>query len=117
MKKLLSIASDGKGKGLRIAFPPRVVSTNVDELRAELSHYHESAEGRIQKNWTSLLLDFTRTDFVDSMGLNLVFDLVKLAENRKAPISALLKSRAVRLTFYTVRLDKKMEILLVETQA
>ena len=114
MQKLLSIVSDSHKKSLRIVFPPRVVSAHVDELCGEMTLHFASVEGRANTRWTHLEMDFTKTEFVDSLGINLIFDLVRFAEDRKASVVALLVNRAVRSTFYTVRLDKKMDIRLVE---
>jgi len=112
-EKILEIVSDEKDARLKLTFPSSVVSTNIDAIREQLAAYSESVDAKINK-WKRLELDFMATDFVDSIGLNLIFELVKIAEEKKAEIVALLKSRAVRLIFYTVRLDKKMDIRLIE---
>lgn len=110
---LLQCVSQPHSQTLKITFPPRVISTNVDQLRAELDDYLSSATAKIEK-WDKLELDFGKTDFVDSLGLNFVFDIVKLAEGKNANIVAWVTSRSVRLIFFTVRLDRRMDIRLME---
>lgn len=109
----LLILSDAHEKTLTIAFPTQVISTCTDAMRAQLAAFWESAEGKINQ-WEHLRLNFEKTEFVDSIGLNLTFELIRQAQARKADVSATLRSHAVRLIFYTVRLDKKMEIRLLE---
>ena len=111
----LSVHSDEHEALLTIVFPARFVSTNTDQLREKLAEFFTSPEAKINQ-WKRLELDFRATEFIDSIGLNLVFDLVKGAEEREAEIVAWVVSRAVRLILYTVRLDKKMDIRLVETR-
>ncbi len=113
---LLSIVSDEHAASLRVAFPPRVLSTNVERLRAEMEEFLQSVDAKTHK-WQHLELDFKKTEFVDSIGLNFIFELVKTAEVDGIDIVAWVVSRAVRLTFYTVRLDKRMDIRLVDAQA
>lgn len=115
MKQLLGITSDERAHTLTLSFPSRVISTNTDTLRGELDAFWPTPLAQLNTKWEKLELDFKLTSFVDSIGLNLIFDIVKLAEDRKAPVTAILRSRAVRLTFYTVRLDKKMDIKLIES--
>ena len=110
---LLSIHSDDYRAEIKISFPSRVVSTNTERMREQLARFFGSAQERHNK-WTKLELDFTQTVFIDSIGLNLLFDLVKTAEARQATLIAWVSLRAVRLTLYTVRLDKRMDIRLVE---
>lgn len=110
---ILPILSNIHKKSLTIVFPSRVISTNVDALREELARFWQTAEGKINK-WRYLFLEFSQTDFVDSIGLNLVFELVRLAKSRRGKVVATLGSHALRLIFYTVRLDKKMEIRFTE---
>jgi anti-anti-sigma regulatory factor len=112
-QKQLDILLGDREKRLTISFPRRVVSTNAEELREQLSGFWKSVDNQIG-SWENLELDFRKTEFVDSIGLNLIFELVRLAGEKKAPIAAWLRSRAVRLIFYTVRLDKKMDIRLLE---
>lgn len=110
---LLSIVSDDHTASLKIAFPARVLSTNVEQMRAAFDEYLTSVDAKINK-WRHLEFDFRKTEFIDSIGLNFIFDLVKTAEGNGIDIVAWVVSRSVRLTFYTVRLDKRMDIRLVE---
>lgn len=110
---LLSIVPDDHAASLKVAFPPRVLSTNVERLRTEMEEFLRSVDAKINK-WKHLELDFKKTEFIDSIGLNFVFELVKTAEADGVDIVAWVVSRSVRLTFYTVRLDKRMDIRLVE---
>jgi anti-anti-sigma regulatory factor len=110
---LLNITCDPHQPTLTLDFPPRLVSTNADQARQELLGAMEN-QAIVPSGWDQLRLNLRQTDFVDSIGLNLIFDLVKMAEARQAPIRAELGSRSVRLIFYTVRLDRRMQIDLIE---
>jgi anti-anti-sigma regulatory factor len=115
MKPPLELTIDTNAKRLTLVFPSRVVSTNADEMKQYLDK-RLSALQAPESHWEQLQLNFCSTEFIDSIGLNLVFALVAYAEARKASIEATITSRAVRLILYTVRLDKRMAIKLIEPE-
>lgn len=96
-----------------MTFPKRVVSTNVDGFKEDLLTFSKTPDAKLT-SWNRLVFNFEQTDFIDSIGLNLIFELIKSAESRNAQVEATLCSRALRLIFYTVRLEKKMKIHLIE---
>jgi len=109
----LKIEVDSLQQSIAMTFPKRVVSTNVDRLKENLLAFSKTPDAKLLE-WTKLILNFEQTEFVDSIGLNLIFELIKNAETRDAKVEALLRSRALRLIFYTVRLEKKMDIRFLE---
>lgn len=99
-----------KSKGLlTFVFPERVTSTTVEEIRAGIHAFLESyAVTSIET--TDVLFELSKVKTLDSMGLNLLFELIKWSENRSARITARVRHRSVHLVLLNVRLDKKVQI-------
>ena len=89
--------------------PAKVCSTNVEALREELFHFIRSEAVKMAELQVCHF-DFSQTRMVDSLGLNLIFELLQWAKNRGLSVSAEVTHRPVYLVFLNVRLDKQMEI-------
>lgn len=94
---------------ISVAFGERVNSTNAEGFRDEVFHFLESDALRCTHP-TGIVLNLARTRQVDSIGLNLVFDLVRWSGHFGLPLSARIGHRLVYLTFLNVRLDRKLDL-------
>ena len=98
---------------LHVTIPGDILSTNADGLRAELFGLLDSPDVK-QAGLKTLKLDLSAAQMIDSMGLNLLVALIRSVKLRTAEIQATITSLNVQQTFLFTRLDKQMEIVLVQ---
>jgi anti-anti-sigma regulatory factor len=101
---------------LAITLPGDVLSTTISPLRAEFLRLMESPPVQDSK-WSILEINLAAARMVDSAGLNFLVALIKAAKNRGATVRALVSSRTVHRTFVFTRLDKQVELVLLEEGA
>lgn len=95
---------------LTLLFPDRITSTTVSEVRESVQKFLDSRAVR-EAEPTVLTFDFRSTQAIDSLGLNLIFELVKWSDARAMKRKALVRQRSVHMVLLNVRLDKKMELV------
>ena len=97
---------------LEVTIPGNVLSTNADQIKAEVLGLMDS---KFMKSgaWTHLKLDLTGAKIIDSVGLNLVVNFYKEAKKRGATTTALLSSANIQRTFMFTRLDSYIQVILV----
>ena len=107
---------DPETKTLRIEIGNDLLSTTFDKIVAGIDRILGSDE--VKKGaWSRLLLDLTQAKLIDSMGLNIIVSLIKKAQAHPAKIAARISSPTIHRTFLFTRLEKYMEIELVEAEA
>jgi anti-anti-sigma factor len=98
---------------LSLVFEEDILSTNVDRLKDQIDKILELPPvklGGVQK----VLFDMKLVKMVDSMGLNLLVNLVKSEKNKGHAIAALVSSLHLHRTLLFTRMDKQMEITLIQ---
>ncbi|MES2310128.1 MAG: STAS domain-containing protein [Verrucomicrobiota bacterium] len=98
---------------LTLIFEEDILSTNVDRLKDQIDKIMELPpikSGGIQK----ILFDMKSVKMVDSMGLNLLVNLVKSEKNKNHSIAALVTSLHLHRTLLFTRMDKQMDITLIQ---
>lgn len=106
MKHLL----DTSNKTLLLTFPGDIVSTNAGALREQIFGILES--DIIQRaDWTTLDLDLRSAKMVDSMGLNLLVSIIKLARNRGGKVVGRVDNPNVQRALCFTRLNTQMELI------
>lgn len=103
------LGSDGI---LNFVFEEDILSTNVDRLKEQIDKIMELPTikiGTIQK----VHLDMRVVKMVDSMGLNLLVNLIKAEKNKARTILATVQSLHLHKTLLFTRMDKQMEINLL----
>jgi ABC-type transporter Mla MlaB component len=100
---------DRQDKALRLAFPGDVKSTTVEELHRDV--FTVLADPAVKELEVAVLeLDLTRAKVLDSLGLNLVVSLYKLAKRRNEAMRMRVAVRAVYLACLAVGLDRQLEL-------
>jgi ABC-type transporter Mla MlaB component len=100
---------DRQEKALRLVFPGDVKSTTVEELHRDV--FTVMADPAVKGVEVSILeLDLTRAKVLDSLGLNLVVALHKLAKRRNETIRLRVAVRAVYLACMAVGLERMLEL-------
>ena len=95
-----------------LVFEEDVLSTNVDRLKDQIDKIMELPSIKTA-NLHKLVLDMKLVKMVDSMGLNLLVNLVKSEKNKGHLIAALVTSLHLHRTLLFTRMDKQIEITLV----
>lgn len=90
-----------------------IVSTNVDQVRSDIMEVVES-KGIDSADWNLLELDLTKADIIDSSGLNFLVTLDRHLKEHDKKTRLIVASPHIHRTFVYVRLDKRMDIVLVE---
>ncbi len=103
---------DPAKKTLSIQIPGDIMSTNVEALRKEIIALIPAPTA--EKKWATLELDLINTKMIDSAGLNLIVSLVKMLSGQNCKLRALLASQNIRRAFLFTRLDRHLEIVMVE---
>jgi ABC-type transporter Mla MlaB component len=96
---------------LTLVFTGDVLSTNVGTLRQEIFTLLESEEIK-RTPWQTLDLDLTASRLIDSMGLNLLVSVIKLARNRSAKVVGRIASPNVQRALLFTRLNTQMELVM-----
>ena len=96
---------------LTLVFTGDVLSTNASNLRQEIFTLLESDEVK-RTSWQTLDLDLTATQMIDSMGLNLLVSVIKLARNRSAKVVGRIASPNVQRALLFTRLNTQMELVM-----
>jgi len=107
MKHILNTDS----QTLTLVFTGDVLSTNVGTLRQEIFTLLESQEVK-RIPWQTLDLDLTASRLIDSMGLNLLVSVIKLARNRSAKVVGRIASPNVQRALLFTRLNTQMELVM-----
>jgi len=103
---------DTFNKTLAITFNGDVLSTNSEELRAQVFGVLESDEVK-NATWDVLSLDLTSAKMIDSTGLNLIISIIKTVKNRGAKVKASISSMNIHRTFLFTRLDTQLELTVI----
>ncbi len=102
----------GQSGEISLIFEEDVLSTNVDRLKDQIDKIMELPVVK-SANLQKLVLDMKLVKMVDSMGLNLLVNLVKSEKNKGRIVSALVTSLHLHRTLLFTRMDKQMEITLI----
>lgn len=102
---------DLSNKILTLTFAGDVLSTNVSTLRQEVFQYLESDEAN-RADWQTLQLDLRAAKQIDSMGLNLLVSIIKLARSRNAKVTGQIASLNVQRVLLFTRLNTQMELVM-----
>ncbi|MEM9446044.1 MAG: STAS domain-containing protein, partial [Verrucomicrobiota bacterium] len=89
-------------KELHIMMPIILNSQNRDEIDESISDTLKEATD----DWNTLIVDFSNTTLVDSVGLNLIVSLYKKSKYQNYTIKALIKNRAILSALKVTNLDK-----------
>lgn len=101
---------DSSTKTLTLTFPGDVVSTNADVLRKQTFDILESETVTVS-DWTTLKLDLRASKMIDSMGLNLLVSVIKLARNRNSKVIGHVGNTNVHRALCFTRLNTQMELI------
>lgn len=99
-------------KSLQLIFPGDLLSTNIDQMKKEITAIFGLAEAK-STGWTTLKLDLSAAQMIDSVGLNLVVSLYKEAKKNNAKTVALISNPNIQRTFLFTRLDTHIQVLMV----
>ncbi|NOY82768.1 MAG: STAS domain-containing protein [Kiritimatiellaeota bacterium] len=92
-----------------VTVPERLDSASVDALKVEIQAALDEAVG--------IVLDFSRTRFVDSVGLGTLVNLLKSASQRETPLALAGLTPQVRQIFELTRLYRLFDIFETVEQA
>jgi anti-anti-sigma regulatory factor len=90
--------------------PGDVLSSNALDLRASVQALLDS-EGADPDKWDLLEIDLRRARMVDSVGLNLLVQLLKVAGERGKNLRVRINSLSLQRMFRFTRLDRHAEIV------
>ena len=99
---------DLEKKWLTLRVAGDLISTNAEALRGEID---ELLKAESPAGWNTFRLDLTTAQMVDSVGLNLVVNLLKRVQKREARMQVLYGHQNVLRTFIFTRLDKQVELV------
>src|SRR5690349_15768865 len=94
-----------------LASTGHVLSTNARTLRQEVCTWLQS-EDVSRTPWPTRDLDLTASRLIDSMGLNLLVSVIKLARNRSAKVVGRIASPNVQRALLFTRLNTPMELVM-----
>ena len=100
---------DPASQTLTLTFPGDVISTNSDATRQEITALLESPLVK-SFSWQTLQLDLRAARMIDSVGLNLIVSLLKIAKGRNAKVVSQISSTNVQRSFIFTRLNTQMDI-------
>ena len=98
---------------LSLAIPSDLRSTNVEAISREIQQILEAHQG-LAEPWTALHMDLTEAKMIDSAGLNLIVSLIRLSTQRRARVKVTVSNPHVHRTFTFTRLDRQIELELLE---
>ncbi len=101
---------DEKLRVFTVALPGDLVSTNADQIRAQLGDVLDGDAAK-KPAWDTLRLELNRAQMVDSVGLNLVVSLLRAVQRRPGKMQVTYTSPNVLRTFQFTRLDRHIELL------
>ena len=101
---------DLQSKTLTLVVPGDVISTNADSIRKEAFGILES-EVIARADWQTLQLDLRAANMIDSMGLNLLVSIIKLARTRNSRVVGLITNPNVQRALCFTRLNTQMELI------
>jgi anti-anti-sigma factor len=100
---------NSSSKTLTLEFPGDLISSNANGLRQDIFALLESdAIGKAA--WQYLVLDLTAAKMIDSMGLNLLVTVIKLARSRNAAVVGRIASANVERVLVFTRLNSQMTL-------
>ncbi len=97
---------------MSLIFEEDILSTNVDRLKDQIDKIIELPQVKMASS-QKLVLDMKLVKMVDSMGLNLLVNLIKSEKNKGHTIGALVTSLHLHRTLLFTRMDKQIEITLI----
>ncbi|MEM9399622.1 MAG: STAS domain-containing protein [Verrucomicrobiota bacterium] len=103
---------DSENATLQLTAEGDVTSTNVDSMRYELEDIYEKTSTSHKKKWSLLILDLSKSQMVDSAGLNLIISIVKRNKASGAEIKIITSSPLVHRVLTFTRLSKEVNIVL-----
>lgn len=102
---------DSFDKTLTLVFAGDILSTNADTLRQEAVGIIESPTVK-GADWHTLSLDMRSAKMVDSVGLNLIVSLIKLAKTRNAKVVGHIANPSVQRALTFTRLNTQMDLVM-----
>lgn len=102
---------DTREKTLKLIFPGDLTGSNTPQIDTEIKKIFEKEQST---DWNTLILDLSTAQMVDSIGLNLIVNLIKYVKNRGGQVKSLMSNRTVYRTTLFTRLDKQMVVELIE---
>jgi|GEM_PF-640097 len=99
-------------KILTITVPGDVLSTNAETLRDQMLPLIQTEENA--QNWETLRLDLNQAKMIDSVGLNLLVRICRVAKEKNRKVQAAISSANIYRTFIFTRLNLLLEIDLPE---
>lgn len=103
---------DAESSTLRIVVDGEILSTNVDQIRSGIFGLLDGEKAVLEK-WSVLNLDVSKSQMIDSAGLNLVVMLTKFVKNRGAKMAVTVHNPNIHRTFLFTRLDKQLDLVVV----
>ncbi len=94
---------------LKLEFTTDILSTNVEQLEAA-ARAILARDDVHTANWETLELDFSACKMIDSMGFNLLIQLVRTATDRQAKIRGIVTRPNIYRLFVFSCLDKKIDL-------
>ena len=110
LKQFMKTHLDEKLRVFTVELPGDLVSTNADNVRAQLGELLEGG-GAKKMPWDTLRLELPRAQMVDSVGLNLVVSLLRAVQHRQGKMQVAYASPNILRTFQFTRLDKQIEMI------
>jgi anti-anti-sigma factor len=101
---------DAQRRTLRVVFPGNVLSNNASVLKDEIFAALPAPEARAS-GWDWLEADLNAATMIDSVGLNLLAGLIKIAEGRGKRLRIQVASPNVRRVLKFTRLDQIAEVV------
>lgn len=99
-------------KILTITVPGDILSTNAETLRDQILPLIQPGES--EANWEVLRLDLNQAKMIDSVGLNLLVRICRVAKEKNHKVQAAISSANIYRTFIFTRLNLLLEIDLPE---
>lgn len=103
----MKTAFDPEQKILLVQVPGDLVSTNADQLRAALA---TTLNSETAPPWDRLRLELLAAKMVDSVGLNLIVTLVRVAQKFDRKVQVTYTNPNILRTFQFTRLDQHVEL-------
>ncbi len=100
---------DTKEHLLSLTFGTDLLSTNVEQLDTAARAVFARDDVRMSQ-WRTLVLDFSSVRMIDSMGINFLIQLLRVADGRKAKVKGIITRHNLHRLFLFTRLDKKIEL-------
>ncbi len=93
----------GSGKSFVLKVDERLDSSNADKFKSEIGNY-------IKAGGTALVIDFNKTQFIDSIGLGALVSILKQTNHNSAKVALCALSAQVRQIFELTRLYRLFDI-------